>query len=80
MVTNTDRTFNYDALVNANETNPAVKNLIKTFNKDTIELHPADGDDTTTTNPPDDVPTTSMVDTVGSMANRAAKVRGAPIY
>ena len=29
LVLNTDKTFDYDALVAANETNPALKNLIK---------------------------------------------------
>ena len=36
LVLNTDRTFDYDALVSANENNPAVKTLIKSFNKDKV--------------------------------------------
>ena len=83
MVLNTDKTFNYDALVSANEQNPAVQNLIKSYNKDYVELNNADitADDksTTTTNTPDSDPTQNSVDTVDDMAKRAAKVRGAPI-
>lgn len=83
MVLNTDRTFDYDALVSANETNPAVKNIIKSYNKDYVELR-ASGDeaetDATTTNTPDQGdPTKEPVDTVDDMAKRAAKERGAPI-
>lgn len=83
MILNTDRTFDYDALVSANEKNPAVKNLIKSYNKDYVELHPAgeDAEDetATTTNTPAGDPTQNPVDTVDDMAKRAAKTRGAPI-
>jgi hypothetical protein len=82
MVINTDRTFDYDALVSANEENPAVQNLIKTFNKDYVELRLAGEDaedEATTTNMPDGDPTQNPVDTVDDMAKRAAKTRGAPI-
>jgi hypothetical protein len=82
MVLNTDRTFDYDALVSANEENPAVKNLIKSYNKDYVELRPAGEDaedEETTTNTPDGDPTQNPVDTVDDMAKRAAKTRGAPI-
>jgi hypothetical protein len=82
MVLNTDRTFDYDALVSANEENPAVQNLIKTFNKDYVELRSAGEeaeDEATTTNMPDGDPTQNPVDTVDDMAKRAAKTRGAPI-
>jgi hypothetical protein len=82
MVLNTDRTFDYDALVSANEENPAVKNLIKSYNKDYVELRPAGEDaedEATTTNTPDGDPTQNPVDTVDDMAKRAAKTRGAPI-
>ena len=82
LVLNTDKTFDYDALVSANETNPAVKNLIKSYNKDYIELRPAGdlGDDETetTTNIGDET-TDAPVDTVANMAKRAAKKRGAAI-
>ena len=81
LVLNTDKTFNYDALVSANDTNPAVKNLIKSYNKDHIQLRPAGelGDDeATTTNVGDDA-TQAPVDTVKNMAKRAAKTRGAAI-
>ncbi len=79
---NTDKTFDYDALVAANENNPALKNLIKSYNKDYVELMPAgDEDDTdaTTTNTPTGDATTTPVDTVSNMAKRAAKSRGAAL-
>ena len=82
LVLNTDKTFDYDALVAANENNPALKNLIKSYNKDYVELMPAgDEDDTdaTTTNTPTGDATTAPVDTVANMAKRAAKTRGAAI-
>ena len=80
LVLNTDKTFDYDALVAANENNPALKNLIKSYNKDYIELLPAGEDtdtDATTTNTPDGQATQAPVDTVSNMAKRAAKSRGA---
>jgi hypothetical protein len=80
LVLNTDKTFDYDALVAANENNPALKNLIKSYNKDYIELLPAGEDadtDATTTNAPDGQATQAPVDTVSNMAKRAAKSRGA---
>jgi hypothetical protein len=82
LVLNTDKTFDYDALVAANENNPALKNLIKSYNKDYIELLPAGEDadtDATTTNTPDGDATQAPVDTVSNMATRAAKTRGAAI-
>jgi hypothetical protein len=82
LVLNTDKTFDYDALVAANENNPALKNLIKSYNKDYVELMPAgDEDDTdaTTINTPTGDATTAPVDTVANMAKRAAKSRGAAI-
>ena len=79
LVLNTDKTFDYDALVAANDTNPAVKNLIKSYNKDTVELRPAGelGDDEATTTNVDDESTQAPVNTVSDMAKRAAKNRGA---
>ncbi len=82
LVLNTDKTFDYDALVAANENNPALKTLIKSYNKDYIELLPAGEDadtDATTTNTPDGEATQAPVDTVSNMAKRAAKTRGAAI-
>jgi hypothetical protein len=82
LVLKTDKTFDYDALVAANENNPALKNLIKSYNKDYIELLPAGEDadtDATTTNTPDGDATQAPVDTVANMAKRAAKTRGAAI-
>ena len=81
LVLNTDKTFDYDALVQANENNPAVKNLIKSFNNDFIELNPIgpiDDETETTTNIGDET-TDAPVDTVANMAKRAAKTRGAAI-
>jgi len=79
MVLNTDRTFDYDALVSANERNPALKNIIKSFNKDHVILNPVgQEDDNTTTNTPAGKATTNPVDTVSKMAKRAAKKRNAP--
>jgi len=83
MVLNTDKTFDYDALVAANDSNPAVKNLIKSFNKDTVDLRPAGeyaDDDSTTSNPEEGDPTQAPVDTVGDMAKRAGKKRDASIF
>jgi hypothetical protein len=83
MVLNTDRTFNYDALVAANDSNPAVQNIIKSFNKDSVELRPAGEEsdsDETTTNTPNGDPSQNPVDDVSSMAKRAAKTRNAPLF
>ena len=80
LVRNTDRTFDYEALAQANETNPAVKNLIKSFNKDYVELNqiqPVD-DETETTSNIGDKTTNAPVDTVSDMAKKAARRRNAP--
>lgn len=83
MVLNTDRTFDYDALVSANQNNPAVKNIIKSYNKDYVELRTSGDEeetDATTSNIPNQSDTTKEpVNTVDDMAKRAAKQRGAPI-
>ena len=81
LVLNTDRTFDYDALVSAVEKNPAVKNLIKSYNKDVVELRPADelADEESTTTVVPDGTTKAPVDTVEKMAKRAAKNRGASL-
>ena len=78
MVLNTDKTFNYDSLVSANDTNPAVKNLIKSYNKDYVELRSADEvQDEEGYNTPDvDAP----VDVVPTMATRAAKTRDIDLF
>jgi len=78
-----DTTFDYNALVDAFENNDAVKDLIKTFNKDTIELasdsdedsdeeHTGDGEDSGEehTSPEQD-----SEETVSNMAKSAAKNR-----
>lgn len=81
LVLNTDKTFNYDALVAANTNNPAIQNIIKSYNKDYIELRPAgkDNDSSATVENPNgqDVDPNAPVDTVGDMAKSAAKKRGA---
>ena len=87
MVLSTDRTFDYATLTDANDNNPAVKNLIKSFNREYIELQPYGDEidnDTPETNTDE---TTNMaqdqvqepVDTVDDMAKRAAKQRGAAV-
>jgi len=83
LVLNTDKTFDYDALVAANENNPAVKNLIKSYNKDHVTLRSADDTEDnsgTTTNPPEGDPTQNPVDTVDDMAKRAGKKRNSPLF
>jgi len=81
LVLNTDKTFDYDALVAANTNNPALKNIIKSYNKDYIELWPAGEDNdssATVENPKDqDIDPNAPVDTVSNMAKSAAKKRGA---
>lgn len=80
LVLNTDKNFDYQALVDANENNPAVKNLIKSFNKDFVQLRSFnDLEDQSTTTNVGDKTGTEPVDTVADMAARAAKERGAPI-
>jgi hypothetical protein len=81
LVLNTDKTFNYDALVSAAEENPAVKNLIKSFNKDQVTLrHDEPAEVTTTITPDEGDPTQAPVDTVGDMAKRAGKKRDSEIF
>ena len=58
-----------------------VKNLIKSYNKDFVELNqiqPVEDETETTTNVGDET-TDAPVDTVANMAKRAAKTRGAAI-
>lgn len=81
LVQNTDATFDYDALVAANKTNSAVKNLIKSFDRTKVKLRPF-GDEPGT---PEEDPTTNLPDpeaatnAVDKMAKRAAKQRGGAI-
>ena len=83
LVLNTDHTFDYESLVDANENNPAVKNLIKSFNQDQVILAPVHGneEEPTTINIGGAEQNTfqTPVDDVTSMAKRAAKTRGAPV-
>lgn len=82
IVRNTDQMFGYDNLIDAAENDNTVKNLIKSINKKTVVLVSA-GDltndqETVTVTPAGDA-TKNPVDTVDSMAKRAAKERGAPV-
>lgn len=78
LVLNTDKNFDYQALVQANKDNPAVQNLIKQFDQKEIELKSFDSEaDDITTNL--DVDPEAPIDTVDSMAKRAAKHRGASV-
>lgn len=88
LVLNTDKNFNYDSLVQSAENNPAVKNLIKSYNKDYVILRltsdaETDNVDATTTLSPTGAPQQQgfqmPVDDVSSMAKRAAKQRGAAV-
>lgn len=88
MVLNTDKTFDYQSLVQANENNPAVRNIVKNFNRDYVELNPIGNEpaedeaeeelDTITNTPTGNIATEPVID-ISDMAKRAAKQRGAPI-
>ena len=83
LIRNTDRTFDYDALVAANKKNPAVKNIIKSFNKDQIILNSfGDETDADTSNSPtvDNTNAKAPVDTVSKMAKRAGKKRNKSVF
>jgi hypothetical protein len=80
MVLNTDKNFNYDALVSANENNPALKNLIKSFNKDYVELRSADDTDNTDATTTNTDANKAPVDTVSKMAKRAGKKRNKSVF
>ena len=64
--------------MSANEHSDTVRNLIKSFNRKYVELTTDAESDAPTTNVGDQA-TTGPVDTVASMAKRAAKERGASI-
>ncbi len=66
-----DTTFSYETLTQANEKNPAVKNIIKSFNQDEVILN-QDGDESDIFNPDQ---AKSPVDTVGKMAKQALDKR-----
>lgn len=84
LVLNTDRTFDYDALIDANTNNLAVQNLIKSYNKEYVELWPAgeDYDSSATVENPKgvDADPNAPVDTVANMAMRAGKKRDANLF
>jgi hypothetical protein len=74
LVGNSGAIFSYDSLVSAFKTDPAIKQLIKSFNRDTVILSGLDGDDefTTSANSPDiDLGT----DMVARMAQKAMSKR-----
>ena len=84
LVLNTDKNFDYNALVDANTNNPAVQNIIKSYNKEYVELWPAgeDYDSSATVENPKgvDADPNAPVDTVGDMALRAGKKRDADLF
>ena len=66
-------TFNYSTLVNAYKTVPAVKKLIKSFNRQEVVLSAADGEEEFTTSA--DVDVDLGTDTVARMAHKALNKR-----
>lgn len=80
LVLNTDKNFDYQALVDANENNPAVKNLIKSFNKDFVQLKSANDIGTKTTVNQNGKNSRSAENTVDDMAKRAAKKRDKSLF
>jgi hypothetical protein len=78
-----DHTFDYDALVTSNEENPAVKELIKSFNEQEIVLKSSfdsASDSDTVNNGEEDADVAQNPEaTVDQMAKSAASDRGAPI-
>lgn len=73
--------FNYQALVDANESQPAVQSQIKNFNQDYVELASVNGEEETESDlnvqtPDGEIPPT---DTVDQMAKNAAERRGMPM-
>ena len=67
-------TFDYNALVQYYKTVPAVKNLIKSFNRDEVVLKDPDGEDEFTTGA-DGVDVDLGTDTVSRMAHSALNKR-----
>lgn len=65
-----DKSFNYDTLAKANENNPAVKNLIKSFNQEEVIIGQNDPQDVFN---PDQAK--NPVDTVAQMAKKALNKR-----
>lgn len=79
LVLNTDKNFDYNALVAANKNNTAVQNLIKSFDQDTVTIKTSDDSaGEMTTNVKTDP--TAPLNTVDSMAKRAAKQRSSSIF
>lgn len=83
IIRNTDKSFDYDALVSIHETNPALQNIIKSFNKEEVILTPF-GDEKDVDQPDDQVvsPDASQqtTNTVSNMARKAAKKRDAELF
>lgn len=82
IIRNTDKMFDYDALVQAHETNPALQNLIKSFNREEVILTPF-GDEKDAAQPDDQVVSPDAAqqatDVVSNMAKKAAKRRDAEL-
>lgn len=76
-----DTTFDYNALVDAFENNDSVKEMIKTFNKDTIELSSDSDSESDEEHGEEDggeehtSPEQNPEETVSKMAKKAAKNR-----
>lgn len=71
-----DVMFNYRALTDAYESDPAIKNLVKTFNAETVTLK-SDSDDTEEdfSSDDDDAANIPPEETVNTMAKSAANKR-----
>ena len=67
-------TFDYNTLVNAYKTLPAIKKLIKSFNREEVVLTAADGEEEFSTTG-DDVDVDLGVNTVARMAHKALAKR-----
>ncbi len=76
LVRNTDQMFNYDALVQAHKNNDAVKNLIKSFNKDEITLSSVESYDEVDSGSD----SKGNEHTVPSMAKKAGKSRSPNLF
>ena len=78
-----DTTFDYKALINAHESNVAVKGLIKSVNKDEVVLASDELDDSEQEVTGDDANADqyalSPEETVSGMAKKAAGARGAAV-
>lgn len=74
LVRNTGVPFDYKALVSANESDPAVKELVKNFNRDKIYFAPFDSEEGIT-NSDDEGANNADANAVSKMAKRALNKR-----